>query len=320
MSNKNRVGWILLAVALTWAGVDWLNFGRDEDEKGWEPSGAAVSLAAGAPSETSPTIPPELEAAAVALRANGDLDPLFERARLEAEAAALRAARIFHQELVRPIEGDSARSMAKALYSIVSNAHAVAHSRERYHRYVSDRFLEELKKRTDLEDNLQGALFAFSDRLNKIAQFVAIDSGRDVAQLSMIDIATGDLTNRIERAVFESTGETSSTIQDESQTGAAIASVSLGVSLLTPLPVLADLVIFGLVDSVSSTYRDTEVRVAIDVQNSAETLADRLCFGSNDEPGGIYGMLLDIALSHNAELRKEILAADGMDVDETPGK
>lgn len=315
MSNNNRVGWILLAVALTWGGMDWLNVGRGDDEKGWEPSGAAVSLAAGTPSEISPTIPPELEAAVVAFRTDCELDPLFERARLEAEAAALRAARLFHQELVRPIEGDPAQSMAEALYSIASNARAVAHSKERYHRYVSDRFAEELRKRTDLEDNLQGALFAFSDRLNKIAQVVAIDSGRDVAQLSMIDIAAGDLTNQIERAVLESTKETSSTMQDESQTGAAIAGISVGIGLISPLPVLDDLIVFGLVDIVTSTYRDPEGRVAIDAHNSAETLADRLCFGSEDEPGGIYGMLLDIALIHNAEIKKEILAADGMDLD-----
>ncbi len=325
MNTRNRIGWILLALGLLFVGTEMWN--RSTPTRQPDSVRTPAPVAAGAPSgfplpspayalapaqspatTTAPTgvpLRPEPEHDVV----DPELEPLFMRARLEAEAAALRAAKLFREEMLRPVEHD-AKSIGEELYSLGANVRALTHTSDGYEAYVARRFLEILAVRTDAKDNLEGALFAFTDRLNKIAQIVAIESGRDVADLTLLEADSVDVAEMFDQHTRASLKTTSDTMRKESRTGALITSIMVGLSFATPIPFLADLVIFGSIDLLIEMYRDPSGSVTIDAHNAAETLVDRLCFGSEDEPGGIYGMLLDITLIHHDRLRAEVASSD----------
>ena len=85
-------------------------------------------------------------------------DCLMERAQLEIEAAAQRAAMAFMQALTATVREDN-RSIAEELYSVGANARAIYKSDADYRTFVADRFYEELSQRTDLQDSLNAAVF-----------------------------------------------------------------------------------------------------------------------------------------------------------------
>ena len=233
------------------------------------------------------------------------LDYLEERALAEAEAAAQRAALGFIKELITPVRDDS-RSFAEELYSIGANAKAIYKSESDYSDYVSDLFYEELSKRVDVQENLNAVVYEYLDRLERIGQQVAIESGLDVGELPPVALTVNEFQGRLRQEIGEAVANTSDTMKEKSREGASLLTgttgVSIGLGMLIPIPVIDDLIIFAVADGVIGLFRDPVGDVALAANQSAELLAERICFGT-DQRSGLYAALLEVAQSYNRRLR-----------------
>ena len=233
---------------------------------------------------------------------NTYIDYLAERALREAESAALKSTRSFMKEMMSPVEGND-NSFAEKLYSIGANARSLFKSESDYRDYVSKRFLEEITQNIDIKKNLDAVAFEYTDRLKRIAQIVAIESGLDVTNLpSITNITFKGLDGVLCKESWESTAQLSSTIQDQSKQGTDVQIVLCEIGLLMPTTLIVDLAIGLGFDTVANSFRDPVGKVAIDSHQASEALAERICFGSNQYQG-IYSYLLDIAHDQNSQLR-----------------
>ena len=95
-------------------------------------------------------------------------------------------------------------------------------------------------------------------------------------------------------------------MQKQARQGAAIQTVSFGIGLLMPTWFVVDLAIGLGIDTVADSFRDPVAQVAIDSHQAAEQLAERICFGT-DQQQGLYAAFLDIASYQDRQLR-EILS------------
>lgn len=246
-------------------------------------------------------------------------DCLMERAQLEIEAAAQRAAMAFMQALTATVREDN-RSFAEELYSVGANARAIYKSDEDYRAFVAHRFYEELSRRTDLQDNLNAAVFEYLNRLERVGQQVAIESGLNVEVLPPVALTVNEFQGRLRQEIGEAVANTSDTMQEKSREGASLLTAttvaSIGLGMLIPIPVIDDLIIFAVVDGVIGLFRDPVGDVAIAANQSAEQLAERICFGT-DQRSGFYAALLDVGQGYNRRLRAvlELAAAEPDEAD-----
>jgi len=233
---------------------------------------------------------------------------LTQRALREAEAAAQRASKSFRKEMVAPLETND-RSFAEKLYTIGANARAISKNEAEYRDYVAKRFHEELTSCTDIRKNLDAVAFEFLTRLDRIGQQIAIESGLDITNLPNTTITIKDFDNILKSNIKESVSTTTQEIQSQSKTGAAIQGGTIAVTYpitvaLTKnhqVALVIDLAISEAVSKVSEMYRDPIGGVAIEAHRAAEQLADRICFGTEQEEG-LYEALLKIAHYHNRQL------------------
>jgi hypothetical protein len=245
------------------------------------------------------------------------IDYLLDRALREAEAAALRAAQSFRKEMMAPVQAND-RSFAEKLYTIGANAKVFCKTEVAYRAYVAERFYEELKRNTDLQKNLDAVAFEYLDRLGRIAQQVAIESGRDVANLPVTTLTINDFDKVLRADISDSIVETASEIQKQTMIGTTVQAVSFGIGLLMPTPLLVDLAIGAGIEAVSNSFRDPEGQVAIEAHRAVEGLADRICFGT-DQHQGLYSALLDIAHYQNEQLRETLTNSDSISGAESLG-
>ena len=250
-----------------------------------------------------------------AYRTSGShVDYLVERALREAEAAAQRAAMSFMKEMMAPLEAND-RSFAEALYSIGANAKAISKNESDYRDYVAKRFYDELTRGTDIQKNLDAIAFEYLNRLDRIAQQIAIESGLDITNLPTVTLTISDFDKILRSDIRDSVGQASSTMQHQARQGAVIQSVSFGIGLLMPTTFIIDLAIGMGIDTVADSFRDPVGQVAIDSHRAAEQLAERTCFGA-DHDKGLYAALLDIAHYQNIQLREILNHSESMNTPE----
>lgn len=235
-------------------------------------------------------------------------DYLIERAWREAEAAAQRGAMEFRQVLLTPVRHDD-EAFAKALYSVGANAKSVFKSKEKYREYVSARFYEEIARRVDIQDHLDGILFEYVDRLNRIAQQIAIESGLDIDELPFVNLTMENYDQTVEAAIGKSVGGVSSSMRRQARSrgamGVVIFGASVGVSFITPIPFVADLAVGGAVEAVVDNFRDPVGQVAMDSNRAVEQIADFICYGTEQNPG-MHGVFLKMARVHILELQNTL--------------
>lgn len=236
------------------------------------------------------------------------IDYLVDRALREAEAAALRATESFRKEMMAPVVAND-RSFAERLYSIGANAEALRKNEAEYRTYVAERFYNELTKNNNIQANLDVIAFEYLNRLERIAQQTAIESGLDVTNLPTVKFTIRDFDKLLRSDLRESIGPTASEMRYRSLEGTGIQLVSFGVGFLMPTMWVVDLAIGAGIDTTANMFRDPKGDVEIKAHNAVEILADRICFGT-DQHQGLYVALLDLAHYHNEQLRETLINSE----------
>jgi hypothetical protein len=245
----------------------------------------------------------------------GHLEILLDRALREAEVAAQES--MFHlmEELLDPVRGNGS-SFAERLGGLSTSTKAVFEDEEAFREHVAQRFYDELMKDAQLEENLEAIIAEFLYELERISQRVALESGLDVPEWPEVTLSGDDFVGILREEIHQTIGGTSSLMQAQARQRAAIGLVSCGVGLVMPTPLLIDLAIGYVLDAAIQAavdaFQDPDGALAIEVQRSANELAQRICFGSAEHVG-FYAVLLDFARFHNDRLSRLMASRAGVE-------